>query len=56
MNQVNLTDVTFLTLALGDFSGIPAALQAHDFYVSLGLLIVGVALVVCYHKYGSATS
>lgn len=50
-NKMNLTSNTaFLTLAIGALGGVVAALQAHDFYLAIGLFVFGVAMVVVYEK------
>lgn len=54
MNPVNAVDVTFMSLALGDFSAAAAALTSHDYPVAGGLLVLGIALVYLYHKFGSS--
>lgn len=55
MNQVNGVDVTFMSLALADFTGVSTALIAHDYTVAGGLFVVGVGLVYLYHRFGSPT-
>lgn len=55
MNQVNITDVSLLTLATGALSGVVPALSAHDYLVSGGLFVVGLVFMYCYHKFGSQT-
>ena len=52
MNNVT-TDVTFLSLALGDFSVATTQLINHDYYVAGGLALLGVLLVYMYHKFCS---
>lgn len=52
MNNLT-TDVTFMSLALADFSGAAVALGQHDYYVAGGLAVLGVILVTLYHKFGS---
>lgn len=54
MNQVNSTDVTFMSLSIADFMAAAVAIQAHDYYVFGGLAVLGVVLVYLYHKFGSA--
>lgn len=56
MNNVNPVDVTFMSLALADFSGVTAALVNHDLLLAGGLLVTGVILVVLYHMFGSPSS
>lgn len=53
MNKVNSTDVTFLSLALGDFAVAAQQLVSHDYYTAGGLAVLGVVLVYLYHKLGS---
>jgi len=56
MNKnVSLSDVTFLSLALGDFALAADILVKHDYYVAGGLAVLGVVLVYLYHKFGSTT-
>lgn len=55
MNKVNLTDVTFMSLAIADFTAATAFLTDHDYPVAVGLVVLGVLLVYLYHKFGSAT-
>ncbi len=55
MNPVNTTDVTLLSLSIADFVAAGVTLQAHDYYVSGGLTVLGVVLTYLYHKYGSST-
>ncbi len=54
MNNVNPTDVTFMSLALADFSAATATLVNHDYLVATGLVGIGVILVFLYHKFGSS--
>lgn len=53
MNNVNVTDVTLMTLALGALGGVTPALMSHDYPVAGGLLVLGVVLTYLYHKLGS---
>ena len=55
MNKVSLTDVTFMSLALGDFTAAATYLVNHDYPVAGGLMILGVILVFLYHKFGSSS-
>ncbi len=55
MNNVNPTDVTLLTLAMGALSGSIATLTQHDYPVAGGLLVIGIVLIYLYHKLGSTT-
>lgn len=56
MNGVNATDVTFLSLALADFTAVASYLTQHDYYVAGGLTLLGIILVYLYHKFGSTSS
>ena len=53
MNQVNPTDVTFMSLSLADFALAGQQLMVHDYYVAAGLTVLGVILVYLYHKFGN---
>lgn len=55
-NNVNTTDVTFMSLAMADFAAATAQLVNHDYIVAGGLAVIGVILVVLYHKFGSSTN
>jgi len=54
MNNVSSTDVTLMSLALGFFASAASTLAQHDYYVAGGLAVLGIVLVYCYHKFGSA--
>ncbi len=56
MNNVNGTDVTLLSLATGSFGLVGSSLLTHDFPVAIGLTVLGVILVYCYHRFGSSTN
>lgn len=56
MNNVSVADVTFMSLAFGDFTAATTALTSHDYYVAVGLFVIGIALVYMYHKFGSQTN
>lgn len=53
MKTVNKMDVTFMTLALADFSAATAFLVSHDYPVFGGFVALGVVLVYLYHKFGN---
>lgn len=53
MNQVSKSDVTFLSLALADFTATTTFLVAHDYPVAGGLFVIGIVLVYFYHKFGN---
>ena len=55
MNTVSTTDVTLFSLSLADFALASQQLVAHDYFVAGGLAVLGVVLVVLYHKFGSKT-
>ena len=54
MNKVNAIDVTFMSLALADFTASATYLVNHDYPVAAGLVVLGVLLVYLYHKFGNA--
>ena len=54
MNTVNGTDVTLFTLATGDLTAATSQLLAHAYTAGAILAVVGILLVIAYHKYGSA--
>lgn len=53
MNDVSVTDVTLMSLAIGDFSTAASFLGKHDFVVAGGLVVIGIILVYLYHRMGS---
>ncbi len=48
MNTVS--NITFLTLAIGSLGGVVASLQAHDYIVAGGMLVFGLIMVWVYEK------
>lgn len=56
MNKVDIQDVSFMSLALGAFSGATTYLVGHDYPVAAGLFVAGIVLIYIYHKLGSSTS
>ena len=45
-----VSNMTFLSLAVASFVGVPPALQAHDYPVSVGLVVLGLILFFLYEK------
>ncbi len=54
MNNVSVSDVTFMSLALADFMAASTNLTNHDYPVAGGLVVLGVVLVYLYHKFGTS--
>lgn len=56
MNQVNYTDVSWLTIALASFTSISVFLNKGDYVASVIALVAGVVSAFCYHIFGSQST